>query len=474
MDKNSQTSVSPIYTINDEILKAPPHPKLQKKLNQQFEELKTNDTYKLLPGNLTSDRNSQMGLNDGVLYPGNLFPLGTNAATVRAAAASLPPVRGIINCLVVLVDFPGQPFDTPAQHYQDLFFSKGKIPTGSMKEYYLEVSNNKVDLTGDVIGPFTLPYTQSQYANGESGLGENYPSAGTMARDVTLATGGNRSLSAYDSNRDGFVDAFIIVFAGTGAETMEDKDIRPNIIWSHKSVIEGGVYRSIDGTNIYGYVAVPEDCHIGVCAHELGHLLFGFPDLYNGSKHKPGTGIGSWCLMSGGTWNNNGLTPAHPSAWCKAQQNWVTVDIPKNDIENVVLLDVKTSFNVKLLWKNGIVGEEYILIENRQQEKFDKFLPGSGLLIWHIDESMYDNTDGVHYKVALKQADGLRQLETTDSDGYPSYGDPSDPYPGASVNRSLTESSMPNSLSYGSIDSGVRVLNITEVGKNIKCSIRVS
>ncbi|WP_159478715.1 M6 family metalloprotease domain-containing protein [Dyadobacter sp. 3J3] len=416
-----------------------------------------------------------MGLNDGVLFPGNLFPLGTTAETVRAAAAAQLPARGAINCLVVLIDFPGQPFNTPIQHYQDLFFSKGKIPTGSVREYYSEVSNKKIDLKGDVIGPFTMPYTQSQYSNGESGLGDQYPSASTMARDAAIAVAaGNRILSAYDSNRDGFIDAFILVFAGTGAEVTDDDILRPNIIWSHKDVIDTGACGSADGTKIYGYVAVPEDCKIGVCAHELGHLLFGFPDLYNGSKYKSGTGIGSWCLMSGGTWNNEGLTPAHPSAWCKAQQNWVTVDIPKNNTDNIVLEDVKTSFNIKLLWKNGIVGKEYFLIENRQQEKFDKFLPGAGLLIWHIDESMYDNTDGVHYKVALMQADGLRQLETKGPDGMPSYGDASDPYPGTSGNKSFTEHSVPNSISYGGVDSGVKVVDVTKTGKKIKCSIKVA
>ena len=41
-----------------------------------------------------------------------------------------------------------------------------------------------------------------------------------------------------------------------------------------------------------------------MCAHELGHLLFGFPDLYD--PDGTSEGIGDWCLMSGGSWNGGG------------------------------------------------------------------------------------------------------------------------------------------------------------------------
>ena len=69
---------------------------------------------------------------------------------------------------------------------------------------------------------------------------------------------------------------------------------------------------------------MPEDCKIGVCAHELGHLLFGWPDLYDIDNSS--SGLGEWCLMAGGSWNGYlGDIPAHPSAWCKADQGWVTV-----------------------------------------------------------------------------------------------------------------------------------------------------
>lgn len=51
------------------------------------------------------------------------------------------------------------------ERHQDLWFSKGKISTGSVTEYYSEVSNNAISLTGEVIGPFTLKEDMACYAN---------------------------------------------------------------------------------------------------------------------------------------------------------------------------------------------------------------------------------------------------------------------------------------------------------------------
>ena len=190
---------------------------------------------------------------------------------------------------------------------------------------------------------------------------------------------------------------------GPGGEVTGDF----NDIWSHKWTLDGGAraggpdqdLRLSDGAG---------GLQIGVCAHELGHLLFGFPDLYDTDYSSEG--IGDWCLMSGGSWGGGGDTPVHPSAWCKVNQSWVTVENPQADA-TVSIDDVKNSATVYRLWNGGTPGDGYFLLENRQQTGFDVSLPGAGLLIWHIDEAQSGNTDENHYKVALMQADGTRDME---------------------------------------------------------------
>lgn len=404
------------------------------------------------------------GLNDGLIIPGDQFPLGTSAERVGREAAARAPLAGTVRVVVVLVAFDDRGFDEAhdAGHFRDLFFSTGVIPTGSVREFFTEASAGVVDLQGEVVGPYVLPLTMATYAHGESGVGEALPNARTMARDALVAANVDVDFTPYDNDGNGFVDAFVVVHAGGGAEQTGATDD----IWSHKWVLPGGA-RDVDGTQVYAYLTVPEDSRIGVCAHELGHLLFGWPDLYDSDYTSEG--VGNWCLMGGGSWNGAGDTPAHPSAWCKADQEWVTVVTPWSD-GPLTLADVKDDpHDVVRLWRDGTAGNEYFLVENRQRAGFDAHLPGDGLLVWHIDDAVAGNTAEAHYKVALVQADGRRDLEADAN-----RGDPDDPFPGRTGNTAFSATSTPSSASYAGVPTCVAVTDIGPSGPVMQVTVTVT
>ncbi len=172
--------------------------------------------------------------------------------------------------------------------------------------------------------------------------------------------------------------------------------------------------------------------------------------------------------MAGGSWNNGGLTPAHPSAWCKCQQGWVTTVNQANNQNNVALEDVKSGFKVHKLFKNGSSTNEYFLVENRQKVLFDKFLPGGGLLVWHIDDAIGTNSNETHYKVALMQADGKKDLENNSN-----RGDAGDCYPGSTNNTKFNNTSTPNSKSYAGSNTCVAVNNISAAGAVMHADLAV-
>jgi immune inhibitor A len=395
----------------------------------------------------------QWGLNDGVIIPEHYFPLGTPAAVVRSAAAERAPLRGTVRIVIVLVRFSDTNFTAAhdANHFRNLFFSEGVLPNGSVREYFNEAAHGLIQLTGEVVGPFTLSNTMAHYAHGESGTGGSAPNARDMAREAAILANPHVNYAPFDNDGNGFVDAFIVLHAGPGAEETGNA----NHIWSHKWVLAGGEL-AVDGTKIFGYLTVPEDAKIGVCAHELGHLIFGWPDLYDtdGSSE----GIGNWCLMAGGSWNGSGDIPSHPSAWCKANQGWVSVTAQTTNAD-LTIPDVKASHNVLRLWKDGSSGSEYFLVENRQKTGYDRKNPGEGLLIWHIDDSVAANSNESRPKVALMQADGQRHLENASN-----RGDAGDAYPGSSNNRSFSASTNPSSRSYGGVDTCVSLTNISNTG----------
>ena len=313
--------VKNFLTIHEEAIKTDdghrcmiaPHPNLKKKIDTELKKMKS--TKGILSDRVGLKIDPPVGFNDGLIYPGTMFPLGTTAEVARAARANKAPLAGTVRVIVVLVDFSDKVMATSAAHYNDLFFSLGAIPTGSVREYYREVTHGIIDIQGQVVGPFRMPRTLSQYAHAASGMGGALPNARTMAKDAAVAANPTVNFTPYDNDGDSFVDAFVVIHAGPGGEVTGNT----NDIWSHKWVLDGGAYAADGTTKIYAYLTVPEDCRLGVCAHELGHLLFGFPDLYDTDYSSEG--IGNWCLMAGGSWNNGGLTPAHPSAWCKSKQN---------------------------------------------------------------------------------------------------------------------------------------------------------
>lgn len=403
-----------------------------------------------------------LGFDDGVIIPPDQFPLGTSMRSIRSAAAERAPLRGTLRVIVVLVQFSDRTFGSSAAHFDDLFFSTGVIPNGSVAEYYREVTGGLVDIAGEVVGPFTMPQTLAWYANGNFGIGRPTGTvrAPIMAQDAATAANASVDFGRYDNDGNGFVDAFIVVHAGSGGEETGD----PGDIWSHKYVLPAAM--AADGKQIYAYLTIPEDARLGVCAHELGHLLFGFPDLYDTDNSSEG--IGNWCLMAGGSWNGGGDIPAHPSAWCKVNQGWVTVNNVTGS-STLSIPDIKTSRNVHRLWKNGAGGNEYFLMENRQRTGFDARLPADGLLIWHIDEAQSGNTDENHYKVALVQADNLRDMEMDRN-----RGDAGDPYPGSAGNTSFTGSSSPNSNSYANQATCVSVTQISAPGPTMTAKVAVT
>jgi immune inhibitor A len=423
-----------------------PSPEVKLQLKTELNRLKELSRNETLTNLLTSKQTTSVGLNDGLVVPGSTFPLGTSAMSVKARAAKRELLRGVVRVIVVLVEFPDKKLNHTKKHFQDLFFSTGEIKTGSVHEYYKEVSNGHVNIQGEVVGPFTLPMSIKEYANGKSGMGKQLPNARTMALHTAAASDAFVNFAKYDNDKDGYADAFVIIHAGRGAEETSSK----NDIWSHKWLLPDEY--NADGTMVYAYLTVPEDCKLGVCAHELGHLLFGFPDLYDDDYSSEG--VGDWCLMGSGSWNNSGLTPAHPSAWCKLQQEWVSLVNPLKNKSQVKIDAVLNSKKVYRLWKNGTQGKEYFLLENRQQKKFDKHLPGEGLLIWHIDDSIEENNnEQVHYKVALVQADDRKDLEKGNN-----AGDAADVWPGTTGNKLFNKTSKPGSMSYGKLDSGVQII----------------
>jgi immune inhibitor A len=393
-----------------------------------------------------------------------LAHLKINAPSIRNTA----PVTGTFRALCILVDFSDNTSSANACEFDTLIFNSGP---GTVRHYYSEVSYGQIDIVAvdlpSSLGWQRAPQTYSYYVNSNYGTGSYPQNTQKLCEDLVDLVDPVVNFPDYDNNGDGFVDVVMIVHAGPGAE----KTGSTSDIWSHKWGISP---RYTDGVYISDFTVMPEywnspgDMTIGVYCHELGHV-FGLPDLYDTEKPPSGTasqGIGRWSLMAGGSWNGYlGDSPAHLDAWCKKEVGWIN---PINITSNQTGVSIPNSENSAVayrLWTSGSAGDEYFLVENRQKVGYDSTLPGSGLLIWHIDESVTTDNDHEwypghteygHYMVALEQADNLYQLEQNTSPG-----NAGDPYPGSVSNTSFTPTSNPNSNGYSASSSYVSITNIS-------------
>ncbi|MEL7159188.1 MAG: M6 family metalloprotease domain-containing protein [Bacteroidota bacterium] len=365
------------------------------------------------------------------------------------------PSTGIQRTLLLLIDFPDQLHGFSVNDFDRLANEEGYSrngASGSFRDYYLDISYGELTVNTEVFGWYTSANNRATY--GVMDLSNRDFSGGPrLVREaVDAAEAAGVDFSNYDGDNDGRVDVVEVIHSGRGAE--ESGNVAD--IWSHRWGL-GSSAVTYDGKRINDYIIQAEKyrnnttiTNIGVLVHEFGHAL-GLPDLYdiNGGS----AGIGRWCCMAGGTWNNNGRTPAHFSGWCKERLGWITPEVLTGTGSVSGIPPSESSpdsyrFNTNL-------SNEYFLLENRKKEGWDRFIPGEGLMIYHIDANKFSNADEDHRLVDIEQADGRRDL----NDGSNS-GDNGDPYPGTSGNRTFACATTPNTGNYNGGFSNLSVTNI--------------
>ena len=96
-------------------------------------------------------------------------------------------------------------------------------------------------------------------------------------------------------------------------------------------------------------------------------------------------GLASFDIMSNAYgWRRSWHTPGHLSPFSRMECNWLKpIDITEDGYYAIQPSEI--SSQVYRIAKNYPEGE-YLLIENRQPIKFDSDWPGSGIVIYHIDE----------------------------------------------------------------------------------------
>lgn len=295
--------------------------------------------------------------------------------------------------LIILVNFADSKFNTskfgPTQTLYSRIANEANYGEnnfkGSISDYFKAQSGGQFLLDFDVAGPVTLPNGYSYYGQNDDDGYDKRPTK--MVREACQAVDGSVDFSKYDWDGDGEVEEVFVVYAGNGEH---DTTNQPNLIWPHMDNLANyGEQLTLDGVTINTYACASELngdktlSGIGTFCHEFSHCM-GFPDMYDTASDGNNFGMGSWDLMDYGSYNGYGYVPAGYSGYEKMVCGWTTpIELDKpmtvNGMER--LADMGQTY---IIYNKGNRNEYYIL-ENRQQSGFDKYLPGSGLLIERVD-----------------------------------------------------------------------------------------
>lgn len=397
------------------------------------------------------------------------------------------PTIGEVHSLVILVQFADTKFSTVGSDAHQFFnnmlnepgFTYSNGANGSARDFYLNSSNGRFQPQFDVIGPVTLPEKYSYYGANKGSSVDNPVRLEEFVREVCTLAAPSVDFSQYDHNQDGYIDNIYFFYAGKGEADSGDG----NALWPHSAYysdiatqagaaqtslklngVEVGNYTCSNEIN--GTLITPQPAGIGTFVHEFGHVL-GLADHYDVNYGITTFTPGSFDTMAQASYNNNGNTPAAFSAYERACLGWLDLTVLKNGIDTLnVLPDLNDSNKAYMVHVGGTNDQEYFIMENRQQKGWDAFVPGHGMLLWHIDydakawEKNELNITGTHQRVDIVEADNKLTDNTRAGD----------PFPGTSnvTQCNLTSWAGGKVMSLDDIEEKDGVINLMLGGLNLK------
>lgn len=388
---------------------------------------------------------------------------------------------GAKKALVILVNFSDVQFAEAHDNalYQrianEVGFNEGNF-VGSMYDYFYAQSEGKFELTFDVLGPVTVSNTQSYYGSNDFEGNDLHPEE-MVKEAVEQIKDQVTDWRQYDWDSDGYVDQVYVIYAGNGeADGGADTTIWPHawsLSYSGIGAVTVGENLKVDsyacGSELDGSNKIDG---IGTMCHEFSHCL-GYPDFYD-TDYSGGQGMSDWDLMDSGSYNGGGYCPAGYTGYERWMAGWkepIELNMGEASIENMKGLQDGGEFYI--MYNDGHTNEYYML-ENRTKSGWDKALPGSGLLIIHVD---YDatiwawnqpNDDPNHQRMTWIPSDGSYNFTDYGGNKYPT-GLSKDPYPNAtSGNNTFDDTSSPAANLYNNNTDGTKLLHkgIKDITKN--------
>ena len=272
---------------------------------------------------------------------------------------------------------------------------------GSVRDYYLDVSNGLLDYSNVVTDFVTVAYPKNYYDTLS-----NYQFVPELIQSALYeikkrVESGQLDISAISTEgNNNSVVALNLLYAGSASQGWA------NGIWPHQgtyrapgnaslSVVNGVVPSGTLTINVPAKGNIPaknirfsryqlanlgtgtNPPGIGTFVHENGHMIMRWPDLYTYDETVTAV-VGNYCVMG----SSNGSNPQTPNPYFRSLAGWINV----TDVTDVndVLTSVANDHHAYQYRRNN---QESYFIEARRRIDRSSSIAGEGLIVWHIHTS---------------------------------------------------------------------------------------
>ena len=350
--------------------------------------------------------------------------------------------KGKIYSLTLLVDFSDQKAPVSVADVEEWLNKEGFNRdgcNGSVRDYYLDVSNGQLDLTNEVFGWYRAKHPKSWY---ESLPG--YTGSDSLMKEVFAYFDPMVDYSRYDNDKNGTTEAINIVYAGPGQTWGQG-------LWPHS----GWSNERRDGVRLthHQMTDMPGKFSIYVFVHESGHMIFGWPDLY---------WYGDYCTMGN---RAHDLNPVAINDFYRADQGWIPfVDVTSNDVS----LETTKPGEVCYRYKNPARPDKEGLVWSYVQNKGrNQVLKGSGLLMQHYDFSIEGNSASDKLGLRIVHASAAGKSNDNVTDQWPNPGSTTNTFFKSGTYSEFSDDKYPAIRWYNGSKTGLKITDIGTPGETL-------
>lgn len=403
--------------------------------------------------------------HDVVAGNGNVFK-----AAPLAGNAVFGQLSGAVKGLTVMIQFPDQAGTITQTQVTNFLNSPNYTEFGnaqSIRGYYQSATNNKVDYTNTVARYYTAKQKKAYYT--DPNVSQGIRAQELIAEALTwLQTSEKFDFSTLTVDANKKIRGLNFFYTG-------EPDTGWALgLWPHQGYLQKQFCANNVCASGYQITNMSTKLAIGTFAHESGHLLMNWPDLYDYDNSSEGAS-GDFCLMaSGSVGAQSQFRPVLPNAFFRVDAGWDTVtelnpalnaQAPKGN------LTLTSNAHSVYRWTNPANTKEAFYLEAIQKAGQNMYAPDEGLAIWHIDPAG-TNTNEWHPLVQLAEADGKRDMEYNRN-----RGDNTDLFDG--VSTKTFNDTLPNALTsrgtnskwWNAASSGFAVSNIGVPGASIAVTL---